>query len=173
MISATRLIDRLEWFGSALPAVVAGVPLDDARWKPADEAWSIVEIVRHLLDEEIEDFRRRIRLTIESPAADWPANDPECWAIERRYNDAPLAETAAEFAAERAASVRWLRERISIDWSVAHSHPQYGSFQAGDLLASWAAHDALHLRQIAKRLYQLTQRDAGEFAIEYAGEWKA
>jgi hypothetical protein len=173
MIDVTRLIERLEWFGAALRAVVSGVPMDDARWKSPDGAWSILEIVRHLLDEEIEDFRRRIRLTIETPAADWPANDPERWAVERRYNEAPLAETAAKFAEERAASVRWLRERVSIDWSVAHSHPQYGSFHAGDLLASWAAHDALHLRQIAKRLYQLTQRDAGKFSIDYAGEWKA
>jgi hypothetical protein len=132
-----------------------------------------VEIVRHLLDEEIEDFRQRIRLTVESPAADWPANDPEGWAVERRYNEAPLMETAAKFTAERAASVRWLRERVSTDWSLAHSHSQYGSFHAGDLLASWAAHDALHLRQIAMRLYQLTQRDAGKFSIDYAGQWKA
>ena len=51
MIGAARQIDRLEWFGTTLPAVVSGVPVDDARWKPTDGARSIVEIVRHLLDE--------------------------------------------------------------------------------------------------------------------------
>jgi hypothetical protein len=36
-------------------------------------------------------------------------------------------------------------------------------------MASWAAHDALHLRQIAKRLYELTARDAGRYSAGYAG----
>ena len=42
-----------------------------------------------------------------------------------------------------------------------------------DLLTSWAAHDALHLRQIAKRLFQLAERDGGEYNSRYAGEWRA
>ena len=44
---------------------------------------------------------------------------------------------------------------------------------AGDLLAAWSAHDALHLRQISKRLYQIAQRDAGSYSVQYAGEWRA
>jgi hypothetical protein len=39
------------------------------------------------------------------------------------------------------------------------------------LLASWAAHDALHLRQIARRLHGLAARDAGPYGVAYAGEW--
>ena len=46
-----------------------------------------------------------------------------------------------------------------------------GGLSAGDLLASWAAHDWLHLRQIAKRRHELTARDAGKFSIAYAGRW--
>ena len=43
--------------------------------------------------------------------------------------------------------------------------------RAGDLLASWCAHDALHLRQVAKRLHQLTDAQAGDFEVGYAGDW--
>ncbi len=42
---------------------------------------------------------------------------------------------------------------------------------AGTLFASWLAHDALHLRQIAKRMYELAVRDAGSFDTKYAGDW--
>jgi hypothetical protein len=35
------------------------------------------------------------------------------------------------------------------------------------------AHDYLHLRQIAKRMYQMAGRDAGEYSTRYAGEWRA
>jgi hypothetical protein len=174
MIDASRIIDRLEQFGASLPAVVAGLPLADARWKPADGAWSVVEVLHHLLDEEVEDFRQRLKLTLESPQQDWPPIDPEGWAVQGRYNDADPEKIIAQFVAERRASVTWLREKAASaasDWSIAHVHPKYGAFRAGDLLAAWAAHDALHLRQIAKRLHQLAARDAGEFSIIYAGEW--
>ncbi|MCH8165404.1 MAG: DinB family protein [Planctomycetes bacterium] len=58
-----RLIDSLERFAEILPAVVRGVTTEDARWKPADGAWSILEIVTHLADEEVEDFRTRVERT--------------------------------------------------------------------------------------------------------------
>ena len=40
-----------------IAALVAGVPDEQARWKPDAESWSILEVVNHLLDEEREDFR--------------------------------------------------------------------------------------------------------------------
>jgi hypothetical protein len=38
-------------------AMVRGAPEAQARWKPTPEAWSILEVVCHLGDEEREDFR--------------------------------------------------------------------------------------------------------------------
>lgn len=167
-----RLIDSLERFGAALPAVVAGVGPDDARWRPPEGAWSILEIVCHLADEEAEDFGARLRMTLEDPEKPWPAIDPPGWAARRRYNDGDLGVAVARFASLRRSSVRWLRGLDEPDFDRAYNHPR-GIIRAGDLLASWAAHDALHLRQIAKRLYQLARRDAGGFSVGYAGEWTA
>jgi hypothetical protein len=171
MIDAPRLTNRLENFGLSLSGVVANLPPEDARWKPADGAWSVLEVVRHLLDEETDDFRLRLRATIDLQP--WPAIDPEGWAIARKYNEGSLPDAAARFADERRISVAWLRGLNDSVWSVAYQHPQFGPIRAGDLLAAWAAHDALHLRQIAKRLYQLAQRDGGEYSTIYAGEWHA
>ena len=53
------------------------------------------------------------------------------------------------------------------------SGPKIGPIRAGDLLASWAAHDMLHLRQIAKRKFELIQQAGGEFTTDYAGPWGA
>lgn len=168
--NAPALIARLESLGSVLTAMVAGVPRADAVWRPPSGAWSILEIVNHLADEESLDFRARVRLTLEDPAADWPAIHPSQWAVEKRYNDRDLAESAARFAAERRESIRWLRSLQSPDWSRAHMHPRAGPLSAGRLLGAWAAHDALHIRQIAKRFYELAPRDSGE-EVGYAGEW--
>ena len=72
-----------------------------------------------------------------------------------------------------AASVRWLRSLRQPDFTKAYHPPQWGPIRAGDIMVSWAAHDALHLRQIAKRMFQLAQRDGGEYKTDYAGQWKA
>jgi hypothetical protein len=167
------LINRLENFGRSLPTVVAGLADGDSRWKPTDGSWSILEVVRHLLDEEVDDFRARLRCTIERPGEPWPVIDPEGWAVARKYNEGSLADAAPKFSTEREISVDWLRGLPAATWEIAYQHPQFGPIRAGDLLAAWGAHDALHLRQIAKRLYQLAQRDAGEFTTIYAGEWHA
>jgi hypothetical protein len=165
----TRLISALDRFPAALVAAVRGFRAEDARWRPPDSAWSLLEIVAHLADEEVEDFRLRLRLTLEDETAAWPPIDPEAAARDRRYNDGDLAEALERFTSERAASLAWLRALGRADWGRAHRHPKLGAIRAGDLLAAWAAHDLLHLRQIAKRSYQIVRRDAGEFETGYAG----
>lgn len=167
-----KLIDLMERFGRSLPVVVKGISIEDARWKPSPQDWSILEIVRHLGDEEVDDFRTRLKLTLENPQQEWPRIDPPGWAAQRKYNEANFDEAVARFVNERTASIKWLRSlRTDMDWTIAHHHPKIGPIRAGDLLAAWAAHDCLHLRQISKRLYQLAQREAGEFSVRYAGEW--
>lgn len=172
------IIRRLDSFPAALRAAVAGVTADEARWKPPHPkypagAWSILEIVCHLGDEEVDDFRTRLSSTLRDPAAQWPAIDPEGWAVARRYNDRDLGESVVRFVAERKSSVDWLRSLSNPDWTAAHQHPRFGPIRAGDLLVSWAAHDALHLRQIAKRFFELAGRDGPEYVTRYAGEWGA
>ena len=171
-MNSLSLIHSLGRFAGILPAVVDGLSDEDARWKPADEAWSILEIVTHMADEEVEDFLPRLRSTLTDPKQQWSPIDPEDWAVERRYNNGDLDEQVQRFVASRRESIKWLRGLSDPDWSNTFVHPK-GDISAGDLLASWAAHDALHLRQIAKRLFQMIQRDADEYSTAYAGSWTA
>lgn len=174
------LLLRLEHAPAVIAAMVAMVTPEDSRLKPPSGAWSILEIVCHLVDEETDDFRIRLELTQRDPAAPWPGIDPEGWATRREYQKQDLDAKVRAFAEERAKSVAWLRSLREPDWHVAHNHPRFGPIRAGDLLAAWSAHDALHIRQIAKRLYELAARD-GEalgrasggqpFITRYAGEW--
>jgi len=164
------LIDRLAGFAETLPVAVAGVPDADARWRPEEGSWSILEIVSHLADEEIDDFRMRTELTLRDPELPWPPIDPEGAAVERQYNEADLGKTVSRFVTARRESITWLQQLRDPDWSRTHHH-KLGDIRAGDLLAAWVAHDALHLRQIAKRSFQLTQRDAGHYSTAYAGRW--
>ncbi len=168
-----RIIDRLERFPAALRAAALTPSPEDARFKPAPEHWSVLEVICHVADEETEDFRARLKATLAGEP--WPPLELDRVAEKRGYNARDLAAELARFERDRAESIAWLRSLLArtppVDWHTAHQHPKFGPIKAGDLLASWAAHDALHLRQIAKRLHNLASRDGDGFAIKYAGDW--
>ncbi len=170
-MDALLLIARLERFPGALRSLLGGMAEDQALARPDGSTWSILEIVAHLADEETDDFRARLRSTLDDPARAWSPIDPEGSAVERGYRDLDLDETLDRFASERRESVAWLRSLVEPDWTLTHKNPSLGALSAGDLLVSWVAHDQLHLRQIAKRLYELVGRAAPDYSSSYAGAW--
>ena len=114
-MNAKAIISRMEGTPAAIRALCANLPEPDIRFKPPSGAWSIVEIVGHLVDEEREDFRARLRSTLETPERAWAPTDPEGWARERGYQSRDLANMLTEFARERAASLAWLGSLGSVD----------------------------------------------------------
>jgi len=172
-MNANAIIDRLEWFGGVLPAFVAGLSRADASYSPPGGAWSVLQVVCHLVDEETRDFGVRVFATLRDPGEAWPPIDPEGWAVRERYHEREMAPMVDAFVKARRENVARLRGLNAPDWNIAHQHPKFGPIRAGDLLASWSAHDMLHARQIAKRIFELASRDAPGFATSYAGDWRA
>jgi hypothetical protein len=101
----------------------------------------------------------------------WPSIDPQGWVTSRDYNSRDLAKSVAAFQEERATSLVWLARLEAPDWSRSRRHPAGFTLQAGDLLASWLAHDMLHLRQLAELHYHYTQRSYAPYDVTYAGDW--
>jgi hypothetical protein len=132
--------------------------------------------VNHLLDEERDDFRRRLDGVLHRRGEPWPPIDPPGWCAARHYNERDLAESLAGFAAEREATLAWLRGLTAFDAGVhdpaqAALHPRLAELRAGDLLASWVAHDLLHLRQITRLRFRQLEAAAAPYRTEYAGSW--
>lgn len=163
-------VSSLARFPAVLEALVDKLDEETWRFKPDLQTWSIVEVVCHLRDEEIEDFRLRLRMTLEDPQKPWPPIDPPRAATERNYREADPQEALQVFLRERTVSLEWLRSLDSPNWEQAYHHPSIGVISASRLLGSWVAHDLLHLRQITKRLFECTQT-AAEHSLDYAGEW--
>lgn len=170
-MNAESIVKRLEFFPRVIDAVTSTLDPADASWKPAPQHWSILEVCCHLLDEEKEDFRPRIRSTLEDASRPWPPLVLDDVSSKRAYLSRDLRQTVSDFARERAASIAWLRGNLASDWSTSYQHPKAGPLRAGELLACWAAHDALHLRQIARRLHELAGRDSDGHSLKYAGDW--
>lgn len=55
-----RISTQLAHQAEAIRALMEGVPDAQARWRPSPDDWSILEVIHHLVDEEIEDFRRHL-----------------------------------------------------------------------------------------------------------------
>jgi hypothetical protein len=169
-MDATVLIAELANGGQIVGALVAGISQEQAQVRPEAEAWSVLEVVCHLYDEEREDFRQRLDYTLHKPGETWPPIDPGGWVSSRSYNERSLDEALAGFLAERQHSVSWLSSLPAPDWEASH-RTSFGLMKAGDILAAWVAHDNLHTRQLVElrrsRLLQLTQ----PYDVRYAGEW--
>lgn len=170
-MEADKLMAQLALNGERIAGLVAGVPAEQARWRPAEDAWSLLEVIGHLGDEERQDFRVRLDLILHDPAAAWPPIDPKGWVTEHRYNERDLAEAVQGFLAARAASLAWLRGLAAPDWD-ATVHTLWGwSTTAGDMLAAWAAHDVLHMRQLVELHWAHVSHLAAPCTTIYAGEW--
>lgn len=165
------LIDRLDRFPVVVAALCGKLTSEQARWRARPDAWSLLEIVAHLEEEERRDFRVRIERTLRDSLEAWPPIDPPAWVREHDYQAQDLRDVLRRFALERASSLFWLRDLRSPDWNAAHEHPTLGRLRAGDLLAAWCAHDALHLKQLARWTYERTLADAAPFRADYAGPW--
>ena len=162
------IIEGFERNGALIEASYEGVSPEAARWKPNEKKWSLLEILCHLADEEKRDFRTRVELTLDGKGEKWPPIDPEGWVAEFRYNEQDPGAVMTRFREERAKSLAWLRSLDSPDWGARYEHPQLGSMRAGDLLASWAAHDLLHLKQIARTKAMRVAHESKPYSVSYA-----
>jgi hypothetical protein len=147
-----------------------GVSERQARWRPAPDSWSILEVVNHLLDEEREDFRVRLDYTLHRPGEPWPPIDPQGWVTERKYNEQDLEASLSGFLSEREASLVWLRGLSAPNWQTAYES-SFGPISAGELFASWVAHDLLHMRQLVELHWAFTTAALEPYGVGYAGAW--
>ena len=137
-------------------------------WKPEPSKWCLIEIVCHLFDEEREDFRTRVRTTLENPGKRPPPIDPVGWVKSRNYISQDFEEMTQKFLIERTTSVDWLKSLNNPEWKNAYHHQELGNLSAEHFLANWLAHDYLHFRQINKLQFQYLHRTSG-MDLSYAG----
>lgn len=164
------MMEELAHDTERVSSLVSGLSMAEARVRPDPDSWSVLEVVCHLLDEEREDFRPRLDIALHRPDDRWAPIDPVGWVSARRYNEQDLAERLALFVDERVRSVAWLNGLVAPDWDAAYEAP-FGPIRAGDLLASWVAHDNLHLRQLVELQRARVVAIADPYSVRYAGDW--
>lgn len=157
--SATHILQRTP---AILDAWLRDLPDE---WIHADEGpdtFSTFEIVGHLIHGERTDWMPRLARLLEHGES--LPFDPFDRFAQREASDAKtLSELLDTFAALRHAN---LTELARLDLNAADlartgRHPDLGTVTAGELLATWTAHDLAHLRQIARVMAKRYRDDVG------------
>ncbi len=151
-----------------IEAMVSDISDEQARWKPEPSKWSVLEVINHLYDEECNDFRKRLDLTLHHPEQEWPGIDPVGWVSLHNYNQKDFQKSLEKFRLERNKSIEWLGLLSFSKLEQSYNHPTIGTLAAGDLLAAWTAHDYLHIRQLVNLQIKYLDTMARPFSIRYA-----
>ena len=170
MMNHSEIITALDQNKNIFKAMFEGVSTEEILFRPKPEKWCLLEIVCHLYDEEREDFRARLKHTLETPELPMPKIDPQGWVTERKYMERNFQKMVSDFLGEREQSVAWLKSLSSPSWKNIYHHPKAGELSAEMFLSNWLAHDYLHFRQITFNKYHYL---SGNFStrFDYAGNW--
>jgi hypothetical protein len=168
-VDLERLITQMEHNAQAIRDLVHDISDQQARWSPAPDAWSVLDVMNHMAYEEEHDFRARLNLALHHPQEAWPRGDPARGVTERSRQQT-LEQATARFLAAREDALAWLASLETADWDTACEAP-FGEIRAGDIMAAWAAHDLLHLRQLIELRWGVLVGDVGPYSVRYAGEW--
>jgi hypothetical protein len=164
-----RLIVQMEHNAQAIQALARDISDAQARRRPEPEAWSVLDVINHMAYEEIHDFRDRLDLALHRPEEAWPSGDSARGVTESSH-ERGLEQAMALFLTAREDSLAWLRALENPDWDAVCEAP-FGEIGAGDIMAAWAAHDLLHLRQLIELHWWILGQDVEPYSVRYAGDW--
>jgi hypothetical protein len=164
------LYQELTHSTETLRAMLAGVGAEEARAKPSKGTWSILEVTCHLYDEEREDFREHLDFMLHRQHEEWHPIATVAWVKLRKYNEQDFGKMKAKFFRERTKSLVWLKGLKHADWNITYK-TKFRLMRAGDMFASWVAHDNLHIRQLVELRRWHIERMSKPYKIRYAGEW--
>jgi hypothetical protein len=165
-----QIIDQLASNKNIYSSLLKGLSEEEYLWRESPDKWCLLEALGHLIDEEVEDFRMRVKTTLETPGTFPPIIDPVGWVKSRSYISQDFNNQLNLFLSERTESVNWLNSLQNPNWDNSFNHPKLGKMSAHLFLTNWLAHDFLHFRQIARIKRAYLMKTSGE-DLQYAGSW--
>lgn len=141
-------LELLEATPDVLRGLTAELTEEDARWKPAEDRFSVAEVLAHLAHSESHCYRMRLDRFL---SEDRPAFEPDdAQMYLDLYRNADPEEAFARFEAQRANNVAYLRALPAAAGDRRATHKAYGVITLSQMLHEWALHDLGHIRQIAE-----------------------
>ena len=149
---AVALLDRTP---ATLHALLADLPDPWIRATDGDGAWSAFDVVGHLIDGERTNWLVRVRHILSGAPEPFPPFDRTAHLLTNQHRS--LATLLTTFADQRRANIAALvaLQLTPADLDRTGQHPEFGSVQLRQLLATWVVHDLNHVGQIVQTLAQV------------------
>jgi uncharacterized damage-inducible protein DinB len=144
-----ELIDLLRKTPVILRGLTNGLDDATARARNGDDAWTVVEVIGHLIDAE----RRTIDRITQIQAEENPVLEgyDQMALVERNaYRSRAVAELLTAFEAVRAERIAALEALDDTAWERRATLSTYGSGSLREITIHMCGHDANHLAQIAR-----------------------
>ncbi|MCA9932800.1 MAG: DinB family protein [Ardenticatenaceae bacterium] len=123
-------------------------------WRPAEDEWSLTEVICHLRDVELEVHQTRFQAVVTQERAFLPGVSADEWAEPRQYyrQDGPGALRA--FLEARQKTVAMLSQLDEAMWQRQGSHAFFGPTTLHELLNLVVGHDQSHWQQVQMLLQE-------------------
>ena len=146
--------DRLD----ELAAVFADASVGDGELldrRPAEDAWSVAEVMHHLADAELhQSVRLRSMLTEDNPT--WQPWDEEAYAASLGYDSRPAADALTLVLAIRNVNIRLLASMPVDQWRRTAIHPTEGELDVAGWVRIANDHLAAHVLQARRAVIGMT-----------------
>ena len=147
--SRAEILKALRAGPTVLRGLCRGLSEDDARRRPAEGEWAVVEVVAHLADGD-ERARDRVRRMLDEDDPHLPGYDQDELARTGRYIERDLAAELDRFAAVRSEHVAMLAALDDAGWRRPGRHGEQGPMTVELYESHCAGEDADHFAQIAR-----------------------
>ena len=136
----------------ATPAILRGlmseISDDDARWKPAEDRFSVAEVLSHLSHSEGHCYRSRLDRFLAEDLPEFEPDDAQMYL--EIYKNADPEEEFAHFEEQRETNIELLRGLSADAGSRKAMHREAGEITLAQMLHEWTLHDLGHVRQVAE-----------------------
>jgi hypothetical protein len=126
-----------------------GLNAEESRWKPAADAFSVVENVCHLRDIEVDGYAARINLILNEDEPFLPDLNGAQLVAERRYNEQQLDAALDAFADARERNLLVIQSLSSEQLARSGTFENTGAITLSRLLELMREHDAAHLDELS------------------------
>ena len=141
-------LDLLEATPAILRGLISGVSEEDARWKAAQDRFSIAEVLCHLSHSEGHCYRARLDRFLSEEMPEFEPDDAQMYLDV--YKNADPEEDFGHFEDQRVANIELLRGLPAEAGNRKARHLAAGEITLSQMLHEWALHDLGHIRQIAE-----------------------
>ena len=159
-------LELLDSTPDILRGLMSELTEEDARWKPAEDRFSIAEVLAHLSHSEGHCYRMRLDRFLSEERPEFEPDDAQMYLD--LYRNADPEESFDHFEEQRESNVDYLRELPASAGERHAVHKEYGEITLSHMLHEWALHDLGHIRQIAEIVRARKYLDgAGPMGREY------